>query len=265
MTKKIVIYHDELHDDFAGTNIKTKALPEKFRYEVKNPLWRFFAFLLYYIIAIPICFLIAKIGFGLRIENRKALKQLKGTGYYLYGNHTQAMMDAYAPGLMCFPTRAHLLVGPDAFSIPVVRHLVHMLGGLPLPDTHDRFRKCMEALEHLTNANRSVTIYPEAHIWLWYTGIRPFGDASFSYTVKQNRPVVAFVTTYRKRKIFKNLWPCITVTLSEPFYPDPTLSAPKARKALRDQVYSFMCERAAAPDNYAYWEYRKEDTQSGKG
>ena len=129
MKPKIVYYKDELHDDFAGNNIKTKALPEKFRYVHRNPFWLIAEFLLYRVIATPIVWLIAKIGFGLRFENRKALKKLRGTGYYMYGNHTQAMMDAYIPALAAFPQRAHILTGPDAFSIPGISHIVQMLGG----------------------------------------------------------------------------------------------------------------------------------------
>lgn len=257
MKPKIVYYKDELHDDFAGNNIKTKALPEKFRYVHRNLFWLIAEFLLYRVIATPIVWLIAKIGFGLRFENRKALKKLRGTGYYMYGNHTQAMMDAYIPALAAFPQRAHILTGPDAFSIPGISHIVQMLGGMPLSDNLARFREMMEALELRVKQKRVIGIYPEAHIWPWYTGIRPFADASFSYPVKQNLPVVAFVTTYRKRKIFKNLWPCITVTFSEPFFPDPALSNAKARRVLRDQAYGFMCERAARADNYVYREYRK--------
>ncbi len=257
MKPKIIYYRDELHDDFAGNNIKTKTLPEKFRYVHRNPLWLLAEFLLYRVIATPIVWLISKVFFGLRFENRKALKKLRETGYYMYGNHTQAMMDAYIPALAAFPQRAHILTGPDAFSIPGIRSLVQMLGGMPLSDNLARFRQMMEALELHMKQKRAVAIYPEAHIWPWYTGIRPFVDASFSYPVKQNMPVVAFVTTYRKRKVFKKLWPCITVTFSEPFYPDPALSAAKARKALRDRAYRFMCERAARPDNYVYLEYRK--------
>ena len=47
---------------------------------------------------------------------------------------------------------------------------------------------------------RTVAVYPEVHIWPWYTGIRPFPAVSFAYPVKDGVPAVAFVTIYRKRK-----------------------------------------------------------------
>ena len=66
-----------------------------------------------------------------------------------------------------------------------------------------------------------LAIFPEAHIWPFYTGIRPFSATSFRYPEKLNAPVVAMVTTYRKAARSVSLFrrPGMTVTLSEPFYP----------------------------------------------
>ncbi|MBQ2178193.1 MAG: hypothetical protein II451_03605, partial [Oscillospiraceae bacterium] len=241
MVKKIIYYEDAVHDDFAGNNIRAKTVPADFPFAIRNPFWLILEFVLYRLIATPLVWLIGKLGFGLKIKNRKALRGLRGTGYFLYGNHTQGMMDAYTPTLVSFPRHAHIVTGPEAVSVPVLRRLVQLLGGIPLPGTVHGYRPFSEALHLRIRQKRTVAIYPEAHIWPWYTGIRPFPDGSFSYPVRENVPAVAYVTTYRQRRIFKQLWPCMTVTLSEPFYPDPTLPPRAARKKLRDEVYGFMC------------------------
>lgn len=264
MAKKVIYYEDALNDDFAGNDIQVTPVPADFPFAIRNPFWRILECILYRLIATPLVFLIGKLGFGLKIKNRKALKALRGKGYFLYGNHTQNMMDAYTPTLAVFPRHAHIVTGPAAVSIPVVRRFVQLLGGIPLPGSVKGYRPFLEALHLRIEQKRIVTIYPEAHIWPWYTGIRPFPDSSFAYPVRENAPVVAFATTFRKRKVFKRLWPCLTVTLSEPFYPDPSLSAREAKKKLRDEVYSFLCKTAAAPDNYVYYEYR-EKTASRNG
>ena len=75
---------------------------------------------------------------------------------------------------------------------------------------------------------------------------------------------MAFVTTYRKRKLFQKLPPRLTVTVSEPFYPDASLDERGARKKLRDQVYNFMCREASAEDNYAYYDYVRKDANKHK-
>ena len=89
MSRKTVYYHDPLHDDFAPTNgrIHPKQIGADFPYEHKGPLWNALAFVVYRMVMTPFLFLYCKLVFGLRIENRKALRALPG-GYFLYGNHT---------------------------------------------------------------------------------------------------------------------------------------------------------------------------------
>lgn len=259
MSKKVIYYSDELHDDFAGTDVDTCTIPDDFTFVNKNPLWRFAEAVLYRGIATPLVWLIAKIGFGFRLKNKKAIKGLRKEGFFLFGNHTQTMMDAYTPSLCVFPHKAHIIVGPDAVSIKGIRQIVLMLGAIPLPSGVKGYRPFREALRTRIEQNRVVTVYPEAHIWPWYTGIRPFPPTSFSYPVEQNRPCVAFVTTYRRRKLFPNMYPKITVTLSEPFYPDTSLPPKEARQKIRDEVYGFMCRTAADTDNYAHITYIKNE------
>ena len=255
MAKKTFTYSDPLTEDFANTAIDPKPVPADFPFVVGNPFWRVLEFIAYRLIATPLVWLIGKIGFGLRIENRKALRPLRKTGYYLYGNHTQGMMDAYTPSLITFPKPAHIIVGPADVANPFLGLPVRLLGGIPIPDGIKGKLAFMRALSKRIGQKRAVTVYPEAHIWPWYTGIRPFTDVSFTYPVQDGVPVVAFVTTYRKRKLFPDRPPRLTVTVSEPFWPDPSLSRAEARQKLREQVYEFMCAEAARPDNYAYYDY----------
>ncbi|MBP3414921.1 MAG: 1-acyl-sn-glycerol-3-phosphate acyltransferase [Clostridia bacterium] len=258
--KRIVYYTDELNDDFAGTDIKTCDIGDDFKFINKNPLWRAAAAVVYYLIAFPIVWLISYIGYGLRIKNRRAVRKVRG-GYFLYANHTQMLTDAFAPSIISFPKRAHVVANPDAVSIKGIRQLVMMLGVIPLPASLKMMRPFRDAVEARYGQNRTVTIYPEAHIWPYYTGIRPFGAASFAYPVRLNAPCIAYVTTYRRRKIFKNARPLVTITLSDPFYPDPTLTEREAKQKLRDEIYDFMCAVAKSEDNYSYITYiRKEDS-----
>ena len=261
MAKKTICYTDEQNDDFAKCALRPKSIPPDYPFAVTNPFWRFAELLAYRVIATPVIWLISKALFGLRIKNRRALRKLRGTGYYLFGNHTQGMMDAYMPTLIAFPKHVHIAVGPAAVSTPFLSFPVRLLGGIPVPDDYKGLSAFMKALSFRIAQKRVVTIYPEAHIWPWYTGIRPFPSAGFSYPVKDSVPVVAFVTTYRRRKLFPKLPPCITVTLSEPFYPDPALNDREAKRLLHDRVYDFMCREAAKPDNYAYYEYVREGTE----
>jgi 1-acyl-sn-glycerol-3-phosphate acyltransferase len=255
--KKTLYYEDERNDDFAGNGIAAKPLPEDFTYIHKSPLWRALAFVVYRLLATPVGFVASRLWYGVRVHNRKALKKVKGSAFF-YINHTQSFHDAYMPILLAWPRKNYVVVSPEAVSVPGLRQLVQLLGGVPVPHDLNGLRRFRQALEQRSQEGAVITIYPEAHIWPYYTGIRPFPDSSFAYPAKLKTPVFGVCTTYRQRKIFPNARPLIDVTISEPFYPDETLPERKARALLRQQVYDFMTHTAAQPGNVAYYEYRKK-------
>lgn len=263
MSRKIVYYHDPLHDDFAPTNgrIQRKQINADFPYEHKGPLWNALAFIVYRLTMTPFLFLYCKLVFGLRIENRKALRGLPG-GCFLYGNHTNTLADAFIPTLLAFPRRASIVTAADTVSIPCLRNIVQMLGAIPLADTIDGTRQFLAALHRRLERRQAIMIYPEAHIWPYYNGIRPFPDTAFAYPVREQVPAVGAVVVYRQRKLLRFLPPCITVVVSDPFYPDPALPPRSARRALHQKVYTFMCDTVAQRHSYAHIEYLPaQDTQ----
>lgn len=51
----------------------------------------------------PIAWLFCKLTLHSRFENRRVLKAAKGTGCFVYGNHTQQFADAFMPNLLLCP------------------------------------------------------------------------------------------------------------------------------------------------------------------
>ena len=261
-SRKTVQYTNEISDDFAGTNIQTKTVGDSFRYCGQTPLWHAVGAILYRLVATPVAWTVCHVCFRVRVENRKALRALRGKGYFLYANHTQALHDAFEPSLVSFPKKCHIITSADAVSIPFLRNLVLMFGALPLPGTIRACRNFRAALDNAILQKRAVMIYPEAHIWPYYTGVRNFPDDSFAYPVRLNAPVVAMAVKYRERRIFRNRHPFITVVLSDPIYPDKSLSPAEARKELRNTVYHFLQKTLCVPDNAEYIHYEKVDELS---
>jgi 1-acyl-sn-glycerol-3-phosphate acyltransferase len=251
--KKTIYYSDVLQDDFARTNIKAREIGPDHPYVHKNMLWRLGAFLLYYILAVPLAFLISKVYLGLKFENRQVLRQLRHTGYFLYGNHTH-MLDAFLPILVSFPKRAYVVTSPDAVSLPCLCNVVQMLGALPIPTKFSGMRSFLAAIRCRYAQNASITIFPEAHIWPYYTGIRPFPDTSFRYPVGLGAPVVAMAVTYRKRRLCQR--PGTTVTLSEPMYPNSDLRPKEAQAELWERVYQFLVTASENRENVPYIDYQ---------
>lgn len=259
---KTVYYSDPLHDDFAGNHIKTQKVDETFPYINKNRIWKFNAFLLYYIVACPLIFLYCKVLYGMRIKGRRNMAKFKKGGVFIYGNHTH-IVDSFIPCIMSYPKRRnYIIASPDAVSIPGLKTIVSMLGAVPIPITISGMRKFMETIENRIRKGSSVTIFPEAHLWPYYTGIRPFKDTSFFYPVNLNVPVIAYCNTYSRRKWLRFIKkPRMTVYLSCPMYPDTALPPKLAQKELRDRVYRFMKDTADKYSDYEYIRYVQVDTE----
>ena len=261
---RIVYYKDPLTDDFAGTQINQKKVDDNFVYVHENKIWRFLSTIFYFGIAHPIFFFLVKIKRHVRVKNKKVLKKVKKSGYFLYGNHTN-IYDAFIPHTQVSRfKKTYIIANPDAVSIKGTKNIVMMLGVLPTPSSVQSMKNFNAAIEKRIAQKRVIVIYPEAHIWPFYNGLRPFGDISFQYPAKLDAPSIAMVTTYRKPKfkINKKRRPFIDITLSEPIYPNPELSQRENMRYIRDQVYNFMKQTIESTSSPEYINYVQDSSST---
>lgn len=238
-----IFYKDELNDEFSTAQIEAKRIDGSWKYERS----RFLSFFWYRIVATPIAFFYTKLKYRHKIVGKEKLKAIdKKQGYFIYGNHTQILGDPLIPTFVCFPKKAYIVVHANNVSMPFLGRVTPYMGGLPLPDDMAATRNFSATVEKRVKQGAALFIYPEAHIWPYYTKIRPFPDTSFIYPVKQNAPVFCFTNTYQKKG--RRAHPQIVTYIDGPFYPDAELSPRERRKKLRDEAYSAMCERAKASD-----------------
>lgn len=256
MREKTIVYSSEKEDDFAPFRIQNKPLPENYRYSIKNPIGRAVSFFLYYFAALPIAYLYMKIRFRQKIVGRDKLKPYRKTGYYLYGNHTRAAGDAFTPGLVSFPKRSYIVAHSDAASLFGLRFAVKALGCLPIPQSGKKMRDFLESLREAAKEGKVVSMYPEAHIWPFYTGIRPFPAVSFHYPAESGKAIFTFTTVYKKPRIGR--FPKTIVYIDGPFFASPSRSIGENKDALRDEAYAAMLSRAALSD-YEYVCYVKRE------
>lgn len=253
--KKVVYYHDALADDFAGTKIKRKPLPENFKYAHRDIFSRFFSWFLYWVIAVPILYWPIKWHFAIKVKGKKNLRMVRHKGLFFYTNHTQIidamLLQLYVAG----PRRTYIVADQDATSIPGIRYLVQLLGCIPVPETPKQHKDFVDCIQYRIKQRRAISIFPEAHIWPFSTHIRPFGDASFVYPAELNSPVVPVCVTYHKRRIRKNMAPGMVVHVGKPIYPDLTLSLAERKAKLRKKVYDFMLDMSAEDENVEYISY----------
>ena len=239
MEQKIIYYQDELNDEFAGDNIKAKVIDGNYKYIHKSPLKWVTHIFWYRIVAYPLAILYMKFKYHHKVVNKKALKKCKKTGYFLYGNHTHNIADALIPTLVNGLKDTYVIVHPNNVSMPYLGRITPSLGAMPLPGDLAATKNFTKCIEYRIKKKCAVMIYPEAHIWPYYTKIRPFKDASFRYPQSLNKPVFSLTNTYQKRKDKIQ----IVTYIDGPFYPKGN-NPKEDRKYLRDECYNHMVMRS---------------------
>ncbi len=260
--KERVFYYTSEEDDPIQTKEQERKekviLPDGYEFIPKNPLVRLYSATLFRLFWL----------FGQWYERhywqakfygRKKLKKAKKTGYVIYANHTNPFHDVFGPGIAA-DRRIFTIISPVNLKLPGIGKFLPMIGGIPL-GTNDVEKKAMnEAVDkRLVKQKKCLVIYPEAHVWPYYTGIKKFpaGDRSFKYAARNNLPIFTMTTTYHKRHDKKHGdLPRMDIYLDGPFYPDPKLSEGKNRAKLAQEAYESMVKWSKKSD-YDYFKYVK--------
>lgn len=251
-----IYYEDELNDDFEKTNLTRIEIPDDFAYN-QGKVYRFFSSLFYFAVAVPILWLVT-LFYGIKVKGKKNLKKLNKESCFFYSNHT-SFLDVFDVQVRVTPfQRTDILGYSDSLSNKFLGWITKVLGYMPIPDSPKTFRKFQKALEErVTKLNHNILIYPEAHIWPYYTDIRPFISTSFKYPAKLNRPIVPITACYRKSKFSKKAK--ITLYVSEPIYPQEYLSVNENKEYLRDECYKEMKRVSSKYSTYKYVNYVKKE------
>ncbi len=229
---------------------KPHELPEDYEY-IRDDFLSKCRAALTYSLAVAFGTIYCRLFLHMKIKGAYKLRKHKG-GFILYGNHTQPVGDVVIPAVCCFPKRIYTVVSPANFDIPVIGRVLRPLGALPLASTLGGMREFGRALEKRVKKH-PIIIYPEAHVWPYYTKIRPFGEGAFKYPDKLGAAAYSMTTTYQKRKLGKK--PKMTVYIDGPFYGEGK-NAKERAICLCDAIYAEMTEKSKN-SNYCYIEYCK--------
>lgn len=254
--QEIYYYSDELNDEFSGSHITPRVIDEKYKYLHKNIFWNLAHFLVQNVLSVPIKVLYAKLKFKIKYIGKEKLKKYKKEGYFVYANHTQVFADTFLTSNVIYPKRNYLIVNPENVSMKFLGNFVQMFGAIPIPTGRDGMKNFLTAIKYHIQKGHSITIYPEAHIWPYYTKIRPFKSVSFKYPIELDKPVFCITNTYQKREKNKVK---ITSYIDGPFFVNKDLETKQEQKKdLRNRVYNQMVERSKN-SNFEFIKYEYKD------
>ena len=237
--RKVIYYRNELEDEFSNDTITPKIIDGHYDYRI-GKLYLFQHLICYKCVVRPFAFIYLKLKYHHKIVNKKVLKRAKKTGFFLYGNHTNKVADAFIPTLLSYPIDMNVIVHANNVSIPKWGRITPYLGAIPLPDTMEASKNFHKRLKMVIKRREGITIYPEAHIWPYYTKIRPFKSTSFGYPIHFSVPAYCFTNTYQKMRFRKT--PRIVTYVRGPFFVNQQLNRKDQKKQLRNEIYQTMVQ-----------------------
>lgn len=253
--KKIIYYENELEDEFSEAKIEAKIIDEKYKYN-KSLLWEICSYIIQNVLSIPIKVLYSKIKFRIQYIGTEKFKKCKKEGYFIYANHTQAFADTFIPSVANYPKRNFLIVNPANVSIKYFGGIIEMLGAIPTPDNKTAMKNFLKIIEKRIKNTNSITIYPEAHIWPYYTKIRPFKDVSFKYPIELSKPAFCITNTYQSYGKNNDKIKIVSY-IDGPFFSNKELNIKEQQKDLRNRIYNCM-EKRSNNSNIEYIKYIKK-------
>lgn len=250
---KTFYYTNELEDEFSSAKIEPRSIDENYKYQ-KNTFWNICSKLIQNVFSMPIKITYAKVKFKIKYIGKEKFKKYKNQGYFIYANHTQTFADTFIPSLANYPKRNFFIVNPENISMKGSGWIIELLGAIPVPGNIKASKNFLEIIKKRINEKNSITIYPEAHIWPYYTKIRNFKAVSFRYPIELNCPTFVLTNTYKKYG--KNKIQIISY-IDGPFFADEGLSLKEKTQNLRNKVYETMVERSKQ-NNIEYIKYIKK-------
>lgn len=257
----IKFYSDEINDDFGNINHKKRdcyAKGSKYKF-IRKGFYKYWSNFIAIGIVTPV---ISIIGWfmGYKFKGYENLIDLKAKkcGYFIYANHA-SIFDVCATLVLSFPKRVNFTGYSDALDVTIARPFLRILGYIPLPTNPRNLLDFQKVLEYYSTKEKEiVAIYPEAHIWPTYTGVRNFNRTSFRYPSKFNLPVVPVFFARRPRvgiwKYIKKT-PCVTTYIGKPIYPDETKNQKENMLFLGDKSYNYMKDISIKVPQEIYYQY----------
>lgn len=243
------VYHT-FQDDLVTSHRQDQQLPADYDWQPAGKRWQR---RLVRALANDLSYLYCHFGRAITFKNAWRLKAAGQHGFVVYGNHTQPAGDVLIPYYLGNHHTFNVLASPANLGVPVLGRLTVLGGGLLTPQSLHQLGRFNRTVVAKLRAGEWAMIYPEEHVWPYYTGIRPFNPGAFHFPVAAQVPAYCLTVTYRKRRWRR---PRLVVYLDGPFTPDTSLPPKQQQRILQQQIHAQMSRRVAT-NNVQYVTYEE--------
>lgn len=255
LTREKIRYFKDFDEDLVKTSDQNYQISPEFKWIRKDNTFKFWSNIISNLAKV-FAWGYSKIYLKQSFVNLDILKAYRDQGFFLYANHTQPVGDPFLPMLVGNARKYYAICVQANLGVPIVGPLMPYGGALPIPSDLHQLPKLVEAVKYHINQGDYIAIYPEAHVWPYYTKIRPFSEAAFHFPVITDAPSFVMTNTYQKAKYSKR--PKIITYLDGPFFPDKSLPKKQRQRALMDQIHQVMEKRSLLSD-VEYVKYIRKD------
>ncbi|HPE94730.1 MAG TPA: lysophospholipid acyltransferase family protein [Bacillota bacterium] len=179
---------------------------------------------------------------GMKIKGRRNVIKLHGKGAVIVCNHVHPM-DCTVIDCAIPLKRIYYTTLEANFRIPLIRHIIRALGGVPIPKSPHRLKEMMDQMNALLKRGKCVCMYPEGVLVPYCEYLRKFHDGAFRLSAESGAPLVPAVVTFRKpgwpRSLFRKR-PCLTLNILEPLVPDEDVCMRERTQKLREECFERM-------------------------
>lgn len=212
---------------------------------LRDRWWQTVISVLLRIVIVPLLSVFNYITLGFRVYGRENLKTLKKRGAVTVCNHIHPL-DCTMIYLALWNLRGYFVTLDTNFKIPFSRHLIRLLGGVPISKNPHQINDLFNALEKALAHGSYIQVYPEAVLKPYCHTLRSFHPGAFRIAVDNNVPVLPMVITLERPRGFFAWYKrkrCFRLHILPPIEPDMSLKKRDRAEKLQCQCFEAMTKK----------------------
>lgn len=197
------------------------------------------------IIIVPLLSFFNYITLGFRVYGRKNLKALKKRGAVTVCNHIHPL-DCTMIYLALRSRRGYFVTLDTNFKIPFARHLIRLLGGVPISKNPHQINELFTAMGKALARGNYVQVYPEAVLKPYCHTLRKFHPGAFRLAADCNAPILPMVITLERPHGFFAWYKrkrCLRLHILPPIEPVMTLKKRDRAEELQRRCFEAMAQK----------------------